>query len=200
MNLLEFVTPDSRVRVVLSLRSGLVLSLVLCGGIGPSTAFLANQAPVYCGCPAGTHGCDLVSRVRLDQSGNPVVVWLGHVSRVERSSCLHSQSVKERCKKGEKSVKKCLKEGVKKRCIKGVKKRCEKKVYFKISKHVSGIRQVGPRHSRSRLPPQLMIHNLGEHPFHNCADVDVGNGPGLHANADICVFFGAGTLSARVKK
>ena len=31
---------------------------------GPSTASLANQAPVYCGCPAGTHGCDLVSRVR----------------------------------------------------------------------------------------------------------------------------------------
>ena len=34
---------------------------------GPSTAFLANQAPVYCGCPAGTHGCD---PVRLDQSAN----------------------------------------------------------------------------------------------------------------------------------
>ena len=60
---LKFVTPDSRVRVVLSLRSGLVLSLVVCGGVGPSTASLANQAPVYCGCPAGTHGCDLVSRV-----------------------------------------------------------------------------------------------------------------------------------------
>ena len=30
--LLEFVTPDSRVRVVLSLRSGLVLSLVVRGG------------------------------------------------------------------------------------------------------------------------------------------------------------------------
>ena len=57
-----------------------------CGGIGPSTAFLANQAPVYCGCPAGTHGCDLVSKVRLDQSANPVVVWLGLVSRVVRSS------------------------------------------------------------------------------------------------------------------
>ena len=59
--------------------------LVRCGGIGPSTAFLANQAPVYCGCPAGTHGCDLVSRVRLDQSANPVVVWLSLVSRVVRS-------------------------------------------------------------------------------------------------------------------
>ena len=47
--------------------------LFFCGGIGPSTALLANQAPVYCGCPAGTHGCDLVSRVRLDQSANPVV-------------------------------------------------------------------------------------------------------------------------------
>ena len=80
--MLEFVTPDSRVRVVLSLRSGLVLSLVVCGEVGPSTASLANQAPVYCGCPAGTHGCDLVSRVRLDQSANPVVVWLGLVSRV----------------------------------------------------------------------------------------------------------------------
>ena len=51
--------------------------LVRCGGIGPSTAFLANQAPVYCGCPVGTHGCDLVSRVRLDQSANPVVVVVG---------------------------------------------------------------------------------------------------------------------------
>ena len=79
---LEFVSADSRVRVVLSLRSGLVLSLVVCGGVGPSTASLANQAPVFCGCPAGTHGCDLVSRVRLDQSANPVVVWLGLVSRV----------------------------------------------------------------------------------------------------------------------
>ena len=46
-------------------------------GCGPSTAFLANQAPVYCGCPAGTHGCDLVSRMRRDQSANPVGVWLG---------------------------------------------------------------------------------------------------------------------------
>ena len=67
---------------VLSLRSGLVLSLVVCGEAGPSTASLANQAPVYRGCPAGTHGCDLVSRVRLDQNANPVVVWLGLVSRV----------------------------------------------------------------------------------------------------------------------
>ena len=50
--------------------------------VGPSTASLANQTPVYCGCPAGTHGCDLVSRARLDQSANPVVVWLGLVSRV----------------------------------------------------------------------------------------------------------------------
>ena len=40
------------------MRSGLLCS---CGGFGPSTASLANQAPVYCGCPAGTHGCDLVS-------------------------------------------------------------------------------------------------------------------------------------------
>ena len=80
--MLEFVTPDSRVSVVLSLRSGLVLSLVVCGEVGPSTASLANQAPVYCGCSAGTFGCDLVSRVRLDQSANPVVVWLGLVSRV----------------------------------------------------------------------------------------------------------------------
>ena len=80
--MLELVTPDSRVRVVLSLRSGLVLSLVVCGEVGPSTASLANQASVYCGCPAGTHGCDLVSRVRQDQSANPVVVWLGLASRV----------------------------------------------------------------------------------------------------------------------
>ena len=76
------VTPDSRVRVVLSLRSGLVLTLVVCGEVGQSTASLANQAPVFCGCPAGIHGCDLVSRVRTDQSANPVVVWLGLVSRV----------------------------------------------------------------------------------------------------------------------
>ena len=54
--MIEFVTPDSRVRVVLSLRSGLVLSLVVCGEVGPSTASLANQAPVYCGCPAGPTG------------------------------------------------------------------------------------------------------------------------------------------------
>ena len=60
--------------------------LVSCGGIGPSTAFLANEAPVYCGCPAGTHGCDPVSRVRLDPSANPVVAWLGLVSRVVKSS------------------------------------------------------------------------------------------------------------------
>ena len=80
--MLEFDSPDSRVRVVLSLRSGLVLSLVVCGEVRPSTASLANQAPVYCGCPAGTHGCDLVSRLRLDQSANPAVVWLGLVSRV----------------------------------------------------------------------------------------------------------------------
>ena len=32
---------------------------------GPSTPSLANQAPVYCGCPAGTHGSDLVSRVSV---------------------------------------------------------------------------------------------------------------------------------------
>ena len=36
---------------------------------------------MYCGCPAGTHGCDLVSRVRLDQSAN-LFVWLGLVSHV----------------------------------------------------------------------------------------------------------------------
>ena len=61
-------------------------SLFSCGGIGPSTAFLANQTPVYCGCPAGTYGCDPVSRVRQDQSANSLVVWLGLVSRVVRSS------------------------------------------------------------------------------------------------------------------
>ena len=70
---LEFVPPDSRVGVVLSLRSGLVLSLVVCGEVGPSTASLANQAPVYCGCRAGTHGCDLVSRV-------PTLLLCGWVS------------------------------------------------------------------------------------------------------------------------
>ena len=74
--MLEFVTPDSRVGVVLSLRSSLVASLVVCGEVGPSTASLANQTPVYCGCPAGTHGCDPASRVRLDQSANPAIVWL----------------------------------------------------------------------------------------------------------------------------
>ena len=37
---------------------------------------------MYCGYPARTHGCDLVSRVRLEQSANPAVVWLGLVSRV----------------------------------------------------------------------------------------------------------------------
>ena len=67
--------------------------LVVVVAIGPSTAFLANQAPVYCGCPAGTHGCDPVSRVRLDQSANPVVVWLGLVSRVVRSSWSHGAFV-----------------------------------------------------------------------------------------------------------
>ena len=68
---------------IVSVRSGFLVS---CGSFGPSTASLANQAPVYCGCPSGTHGCDLVSRVRLDQSANPVVVWLGLMSRVVRSS------------------------------------------------------------------------------------------------------------------
>ena len=71
--------------------------------VGPSTASLANQAPVYCGCPAGTHGCDLVSRVRLDQSANPVVVWLGLVSRVREiimetwnmEKSQHSQKIDE---------------------------------------------------------------------------------------------------------
>ena len=58
-------------------------SFVVVVVIGPSTAF---PAPVYCGCPAGTHGCDQVSRVRLDQSANPVVVCLSLVSRVVRSS------------------------------------------------------------------------------------------------------------------
>ena len=60
--------------------------LACCGGYGPSTAFPSCWAPVYCGCPARTHGRDLLSRVRLDQSANPVVVWLGLVSRVVRSS------------------------------------------------------------------------------------------------------------------
>ena len=45
-------------------------------GCGSSTVFLTNQTPVYCGCPIGTHGCDLVSRMRRDQSDNPVDVWL----------------------------------------------------------------------------------------------------------------------------
>ena len=49
--------------------------------VGHPTAFLANQAPVYCGCPARTHGCDLVSRMRRDQSANPVGVWLGRSVR-----------------------------------------------------------------------------------------------------------------------
>ena len=51
--------------------------LVTCGGIGPQTAFLANQTPVCCGCPARTRGCDLVSTVRLDQSANPVAGVVG---------------------------------------------------------------------------------------------------------------------------
>ena len=55
----------------------------------------------------GTHGCDPVSRVRLDQSTNPVVVWLGHVSRVVRSSwsravfvhkCLYHHTERKGCK------------------------------------------------------------------------------------------------------
>ena len=57
--------------------------LVACGGFGPSTASLANQAPVYCGCPAGTHG-DLVSRVRLDQKRQPFCCVVGsHVACCE---------------------------------------------------------------------------------------------------------------------
>ena len=43
--MLEFVSPNSPVGVVLSLRSGLVLSLVVCGEVGPSTASLANRHP-----------------------------------------------------------------------------------------------------------------------------------------------------------
>ena len=54
-----------------------------------------------CGCPAGTHGCDLFSKVRLDQSANPVVCGWVQVLRVVRSSwsrgafvhlCLHSHT------------------------------------------------------------------------------------------------------------
>ena len=45
-------------------RSGFLIG---CGGFGPSAASLANQAPVHCGCAAGTHGCDPVSTLRLDQ-------------------------------------------------------------------------------------------------------------------------------------
>ena len=110
--MLEFVSPDSRVRVVLSLRSGLVLSLVVCGEVGPFTASLANQAPVYCGCPVGTHGCDLVSRGRLDQSANPVVVWLGLVLRVREvimetwNMRISQQKEKKKRRKEEKEEKK----------------------------------------------------------------------------------------------
>ena len=50
-------------------------------GCGPSTAFLANQAPIHCGCPAGSHGRDLVSRLRRDHSANLVGVWLGRSVR-----------------------------------------------------------------------------------------------------------------------
>ena len=42
-----------------------------CGGIGPSTVFLANQAPVYCGCPAGTHGCDLMAEEMTEERTAP---------------------------------------------------------------------------------------------------------------------------------
>ena len=59
---------------------------ISCHQVHPRRLVWSNQAPVYCGCPAGTHGCDLVSSVRPDQSANPVVVWLGLVSRVVRSS------------------------------------------------------------------------------------------------------------------
>ena len=79
--------------------------------VGPSTASLANQAPVNCGCPARTHGCDLVSRGRLDQSANPVVVWLGLVSRlreviVERWNMSESQQKEKKKEKGKKEKKK----------------------------------------------------------------------------------------------
>ena len=67
--------------------------LCRCGGLGPSTAFPSWWAPVYCGCPAGTHGCDPVSRVRLDQSANPVVVWLGLVLRDVKSLWSHGAFV-----------------------------------------------------------------------------------------------------------
>ena len=63
-----------------------VRSGFLCGGLGPYSQPSWRTRHPYCGCLAGTHGCDLVSRVRLDQSANPVVVWLGLVSRVVRST------------------------------------------------------------------------------------------------------------------
>ena len=57
--------------------------------------FHRDGHPCTVDCPAGTHGCDLVSRVRLDQSANPVVMWLGLVSRVVRSSWSHGAFIHE---------------------------------------------------------------------------------------------------------
>ena len=103
--MLKFNSPGSRVRVRWSRAQWVACRLWCCDG--PSTASLANQAPVYCGCPAGTHGCDLVSRMRLDQSANPVVVWLGLVSHVrelivETWKMSESQQKKEVKKEGNK--------------------------------------------------------------------------------------------------
>ena len=65
-----------------------------------------HQAPCSVDVLPGPTGCDLVSKVRLNQSANPVVVRLGLVSRVVRSSwsrgvfvhqCLHHHKYGVKC-------------------------------------------------------------------------------------------------------
>ena len=64
-------------------RSG---SLDSCGSFGPSTRLPNVMGTRVLWMSCRDHGCDQVSRVRPDESANPVVVWLGLVSRVVRSS------------------------------------------------------------------------------------------------------------------
>ena len=87
---------------------------------------------MHCGCPAGTHRCDLVSRLRLDQSANIVVVWLGLVSHV-REVIMETWNVRKsqhNCKTKENWInKKCIIGKMKK------KRRCKNRKKEKKENH-----------------------------------------------------------------
>ena len=61
-------------RSFVRVRSGF---LVTCGGFGPSQPSHRDWHLCTCGCPAGTHGYDPVSRMRLDQKRQPCCCVVG---------------------------------------------------------------------------------------------------------------------------